>query len=99
VKSLYEVPNRARLAARELTIRCEDEPRHCLASGERIGLEAAKVRNILSDERPLFGESCREDFLIGSAFEAAVVGVVDGDDVVAARAELFGDGGRVHLVE
>ena len=70
-----------------------------LAARERVGFEASEVRHVLRDERTLLGERGREDLLVGDTLEPAMVGVVNGDDVVSTCPKLFRDDRRIHLVE
>jgi hypothetical protein len=67
----------------------------CLAPSERVRFEATEVGDVLGDERPLLGDGCGEDVLVLFALEMVVFGVMDGDDVVAARTELLRDRWRV----
>lgn len=83
---LDEAGGGTRLAARELAVRSEHESGCWCSTGESLRLEASEVGDVLRDERTVLGEREGQELLIRSAFEPAVVRVVDGDDVMATRA-------------
>lgn len=93
-----EPADRARLAARELPDRGEDEVRTGRVAAARDRLKALEVGDVLGEERTIIRDRGREHLGVGHPFEV-VVRVVDRNDIVATRPELFGQGGGVHLVE
>jgi hypothetical protein len=67
-------PDRCRLAAGKLAIRCEDEKWGRLAAREGVGFQPAEVGHVLGNAGSRLGGRDGEDLLVWCPFEPAVVG-------------------------
>jgi hypothetical protein len=77
----------------------QHEPVVTLPGTQQPPVTPQQVRDVVGDERPPLALGMLQDRQVVAASEVSQLGLLHGDDVVAAEAQLGGDDGGDHLFQ